>query len=242
MNSTVHMIPASNLVICAAPLLIVFMVMFKWSLSGWTAIYAVARMVLQLVAIGYLLVYIFSAEHALVVIAVLTVMLFASSWIAMRPLIAKSTTTYYHILLSLAIGCLFTTIWIGQLVLELQPWFKPQALIPIAGMIFANAMNTLSLTAERLESELKNGCAFVDARQKALTAGLIPIINSLFAVGVVSLPGMMTGQILLGVSPLIAVRYQIMVMCMMLIASGLSSVCYILIYQKLNKASFSSAN
>ena len=58
-------------------------------------------------------------------------------------------------------------------------------------------------------------------------ASMIPSINSFLAVGLISLPGMMTGQILSGVSPLIAVRYQIMVMCMIFGAAGLSTVCFL---------------
>ena len=61
------------------------------------------------------------------------------------------------------------------------------------------------------------------ARGTALGAALIPITNAMLAVGLVSLPGMMTGQILSGVDPLLAVRYQIMVMCMVYAASGLAA-------------------
>ncbi|MBW2490481.1 MAG: ABC transporter permease, partial [Deltaproteobacteria bacterium] len=68
---------------------------------------------------------------------------------------------------------------------------------------------------------------FDEARGTALKASLIPITNSLFAVGLVSLPGMMTGQVLSGVSPLIAARYQIMVMCMIFSAAGISSACFL---------------
>lgn len=79
-------------------------------------------------------------------------------------------------------------------------------------MVFANSMNTMSLALERLNSELNNHDNYVTARNVAFNASLIPIINSMFAVGVVSLPGMMIGQVLLGVSPLIAVRYQVLVL------------------------------
>jgi putative ABC transport system permease protein len=89
-------------------------------------------------------------------------------------------------------------------------------------MIFANAMNALSIAAERFESERAQGNGYIPARAAAYRAALIPIINSLFAVGLVSLPGMMTGQILSGVDPLIAVRYQIMVMLMILSSAGIS--------------------
>ena len=86
--------------------------------------------------------------------------------------------------------------------------------IPLAGMIYANAMNAVSLGAERYESELEHG--EVTARSRAFRSALIPQVNAFLAVGLVSLPGMMTGQILSGVDPLIAVRYQMMVMAMVL--------------------------
>ena len=105
----------------------------------------------------------------------------------------------------------------------------PRYTVPIAGMIFASSMNGISLAAERLQAEMDRNIDYVSARGISLRAALIPITNSLFAVGLVSLPGMMTGQILSGISPLIAVRYQIMVMCMIFSAVGLSSYLFLVL-------------
>ena len=116
---------------------------------------------------------------------------------------------------------------VTQLVLDLPRWFEPSFVVPLAGMIFANTMNTVSLAAERFESERGGGVDVVLARRTALDAALIPQINGLLAVGLVSLPGMMTGQILSGVEPLVAVRYQIMVMCMVFGAGGLGATVYL---------------
>jgi putative ABC transport system permease protein len=85
----------------------------------------------------------------------------------------------------------------------------------------------VSVAAERFAMEIKQGMDSVNARNHAFKAGLIPIFNSLLAVGLVSLPGMMTGQILSGVSPLIAVRYQIVVMCMITGAAGMATALYL---------------
>jgi putative ABC transport system permease protein len=109
-----------------------------------------------------------------------------------------------------------------QLVLDLPRWFEPRFVVPLAGMIFANSMNTLSLAAERSRE-----VDYENARRIALDAALIPQINALLAVGLVSLPGMMTGQILSGVDPMVAVRYQIMVMCMTFGSAGLGAACYL---------------
>ena len=116
---------------------------------------------------------------------------------------------------------------VTQLVLDLPRWFEPHIVVPLAGMIFANAMNTVSLSAERFEAELARDTDLHEARRAALDAALIPQINGLLAVGLVSLPGMMTGQILSGIDPLVAARYQIMVMCMVFGSGGLGAAVYL---------------
>ena len=90
-------------------------------------------------------------------------------------------------------------------------------------------MNSVSLSAERLTAEMSRSVPYHQARTIALHTALIPIINSLLAVGIVSLPGMMTGQILSGITPVIAARYQIMVMCMLFGSSGLSVALFLTI-------------
>ena len=184
-------------------------------------------MLIQLLLIGYFLAYIFEADSSLIVIAVLIVMLFTSSWIALRTMKIPRKTLYLKSFLSISLSGLLILILITQGVLNLQPWYLPSYMIPLAGMIFANAMNSVSLAGERIESEISRNVPYIEARNIALRASLIPITNSLFAVGLVSIPGMMTGQILSGVSPLIAARYQIMVMCMVFGAAGISSAFFL---------------
>ena len=154
-------------------------------------------------------------------------MLVASSWISNRTVKEKRRQYFAQALLSIAIGGGLTLALITQWVLELQPWYLPRYMIPLAGMIFANSMNSISLAGERLEAELVRGVSYEKGRTIALQAALIPITNSLLAVGLVSLPGMMTGQILSGVSPLIAARYQIMVMCMIFGSAGMSATIFL---------------
>ena len=100
-------------------------------------------------------------------------------------------------------------------------------MIPIAGMIFSNSMTTISLAAERFYSEYQHQPDYLSCRNIAYQAALIPIFQFLLAVGLVSLPGMMTGQILSGVSPLVAARYQIMVMLMIFGSSGISAAIFL---------------
>ena len=229
MNQSIETIPLFNLSLTFLPVFVVILILYLWSLDSRSAIYAVARMLVQLLAIAYVLHYLFETDQALLIVSVLLIMLAASSWISLRPLKSKSAKDYGNALLAIAIGGSINLFLVTQIVLKIQPWYLPQYMIPLAGMIFATAMNAVSLAAERFESELQNHLQGREARRIALKAALIPSINTLFAVGLVSLPGMMTGQILSGVSPFIAVRYQIMVMCMLFGAAGISAACYLLI-------------
>lgn len=229
MGSSVEPIRILNLALAFIPVLVVILIINRWRLGGRGALLAVVRMLIQLMLVGYVLMYIFRAESAAIVIVVLTVMLFTSSWIALRPVRGSRRALYGKVLLSIALGGGANLLLVTQGVLRLDPWFTPHYVVPLGGMIFANAMNSVSLAAERFEAEILGGCGYEDAKTVALRASLIPITNSLLAVGLVSLPGMMTGQILSGVSPLIAARYQIMVMCMIFGAAGISSTCYLML-------------
>ena len=232
MNSTVQVIPLLNLGFIFIPVFVVLALLHQWSLNSTNALYAVARMLGQLLLIGYFLASIFETDSAGIVILVLAVMVFASSWIALGTIKKFRRVLFKNALLSIVLGGVIILFIVSVAVLQLQPWYAPQVMIPLAGMVFANAMNSVSLSAERLFAELKSEVAYLQARQIALQASLIPVINSMFAVGLVSLPGMMTGQILSGVSPLIAARYQIMVMCMIFASAGIASVCFLLLSRK----------
>lgn len=229
MNTTVQIIPVINLALAFLPVFVVIIILYKWSLGSHIALYSCIRMLIQLVLIGYVLTYIFKSDNSWLVITILAVMLFTSSWIALHPLKQKQQSLYWKVFISISIGGIITLVLITQVVLDLPTWYSPYIVIPLAGMIFSNSMNTVSLAAERMQSELDNAKPYEDARRIALNAAMIPVINSFFAVGLVALPGMMTGQILSGVSPLIAVRYQIMVMCMIFGSAGISAVCYLVL-------------
>ena len=237
MDSSVPTILFANLALAFIPVFAVIVIIWKWDLGYKNSIYAVFRMLIQLLLIGYFLAYIFKTDRALIVVAVLAVMLFSSSWIALRTMKVSRKILYGKSLLSITLGGSFILLLMTQGVLHLQPWYLPSYVIPLAGMIFANAMNSVSLAGERLEAEISRDIAFEEARKTAFQASLIPITNSLFAVGLVSLPGMMTGQILSGVSPLIAVRYQIMVMCMIFGSAGISSAIFLVLLKTNYKTS-----
>lgn len=227
MNDSIETIPLGNLALSFIPVVAVIVVMSRWGLGSRTAGLAVLRMLIQLLVIGYLLAYIFQTDSAGVVLAVLAVMLLSSSWIALRTIQMPRRVLYGKALCAIALGGGSVLLLMSQAVLHLKPWYLANYLVPLAGMAFASAMNSVSLAGERLQAEINNRTPELQARNIAFQASLIPTINSLFAVGLVSLPGMMTGQILSGVSPLIAVRYQIMVMCMIFATSGIASAIFL---------------
>jgi len=191
-------------------------------------LWASLRMVLQLLAIGYLLELVFAIAHPLAVLGILLVMgLFALQVMGGR--IEDKMPGFYRVMgSSLLIGCGVVAFFFCGAIVGYRPWYSPRYLIPLAGMIFGNSMNGATLAAERLGSELRAHrdeietalCLGATPRQavqgalrSAFRAALIPATNSMAAMGIVALPGMMTGQILSGTPPLIAVRYQIAIMC-----------------------------
>ena len=228
-------IALSQLALALIPAALVAFILWRWTDEASTSAYAISRMVLQLVAIGYVLTFIFETEHASLVLLTLSIMLLVSSWIALRPIPLLRSSLYFRALAATSIVNVALLTLITQLILETDPWFSPNVVIPLAGMVFAVGMNSISLFAERFISESK-GKSSIEARNTAFRATLIPITNSLFAVGLVSLPGMMTGQILSGVSPHIAVRYQILIMLMLFSSTGLTAFVFYCLFPKSMKS------
>lgn len=223
----VDSIPMFRLGLTFLPVAAVLLLMWRWQEAWERALYAIARMLLQLLLIGYVLVYIFEAQSGWIILAVLTVMVLAASWVALNTIDAGRARYFPASLLAVALGGGVTLALVTQAVLTLEPWYRPSYMVPLAGMVFAGSMTAISLAAERLHAELDNGRDFRQARATAYRTAMIPVINSLLAVGLIQLPGMMTGQILSGVSPIVAARYQIMVMCMLFGAAGLSAALFL---------------
>ena len=186
------------------------------------------RMVVQLLGAGYLLHLLFNLHRPLPVLLVLILMLiFAVVTVAGR--VEHRLPRFYPVVgTAMLVGCGAGTIYLVFLVLGLAPWYEPRYLIPLVGMILGNAMTGAALAAERLADEIRAREAEIEtllclgasprqaarsALRSAFRAAMIPSINAMAAMGVVFLPGMMTGQILSGTAPLMAVRYQIAIMC-----------------------------
>jgi putative ABC transport system permease protein len=129
-------------------------------------------------------------------------------------------------------------------VIGVRPWYEPQYAIPILGMILGNTLTGVSLGMERMTQELTAGRATIemilalggsrweaaqDAVRQAVRAGMMPTLNQMSVVGIVSLPGMMTGQVLAGQSPMEAVRYQIVIMFLIAAGSALGTGCAVVL-------------
>lgn len=229
MNQPLYDIAYSDLVWVLVPVLAVLAVYLRWSMGISQVTHGLIRMVLQLILIGYALTYIFAIEVPLLVMGILCIMLISASVISLRPVRNKTRYLYSKAFFAIASGGIITLVVVTQGVVHLDPWYQPRYLIPLAGMIFSSSMNAVSIAAERFEVEIVRPLSFKQARSTAFQAALIPVVNSLFAVGLVALPGMMTGQILSGISPLVATRYQIMVMCMLFGSAGISCAVYLIL-------------
>ena len=241
MTNSVITLSLGQLSIAFIPAVIAVAVLVKWSMGLGNTMYALGRMLVQLMLIGYVLAWIFGADNGWLISLVLIIMLVASGWIALRTVPEHRWALLSASLIGITVGGGFTLAVITQAVLQLEPWYLPRYMVPLAGMVFANAMTSVSLAGERLYAELEHGTSWEAARLTAYQAAMIPVLNALFAVGLVSLPGMMTGQILSGVSPLIAARYQIMVMCMIFASAGISTAVFLsLIRNRLDVADVGS--
>ncbi|ABK98698.1 ABC transporter permease [Pelobacter propionicus] len=210
----------------------------------WQMFWASLRMVIQLFAVGALLHLVFSVRSPLATLAILLVMGLCTLQVVGGRMERKMPRFYRVMATALLTGCGGATFVLCGLALDYTPWYDPRYLIPLAGMIIGNSMNGATLAAERLASgiherreELEAAiCLGATSRQaaepivrQAFRAALMPTINTMAAMGIVSLPGMMTGQILSGTDPIVAVRYQIAIMCAITGAVGISSYLILLL-------------
>jgi putative ABC transport system permease protein len=197
------------------------------------------RVFVQLLVMGYALEIIFGLHSALLVLAVYAVMTGFAAHIVRGRVKEKDVSFFGPTVLSMLAGYFLVTLAVTGVVLQSQPWWEPRVFLPIGGMVAGNSMTALALALERLFSDLRSKRAEVEMRlclgadyreagreimAGALKAGMIPSIQSMMGVGVVFIPGMMTGQILAGADPLLAVRYQIVVMLMLVASTALTTL------------------
>lgn len=200
--------------------------------------------VVQLLLIGLVLEWVFRVDRWYVVLAMMTIMTLVAGVAAI-----ERTSLRYPGIWARGIGATWASAWLvaalalGAIV-QVRPWYTPQYAIPLLGMILGNTLNGVSLGLDRLGTELSTRRDYVEALlalgatrweaargpiQQSVKTGLVPTINAMMVVGIVTLPGMMTGQLLAGTSPIQAVKYQVVIMFLIASASALGTVLAILL-------------
>lgn len=193
----------------------------------------------QLLLMGYVLTAVFAINAWALTLLMFLIMVIAATQIIHGRVAEKKIPFLRPMFVSMLLSYLLVSVTVTGVIIGARPWWKPQYFIPIAGMIIGNSMNALAISLERLfaalrsrrsivEMKLSLGADFREAAadivKDAIRAGMISSINAMMGVGIVFLPGMMTGQILAGVDPLIAIRYQIVVMLMLVASTAMASI------------------
>jgi putative ABC transport system permease protein len=224
----------------AAVLMLVNLSLSAWLRLGLTRNLLVAsvRMVVQLLLVGLVLGYVFALDHPLPVVGIGLVMASLAGIAAVNRTRRRFPGIYFDsVLCVFAASYVVTGAALGGII-DVEPWYRAQYAIPLLGMVLGNILNGVSLALDRfmdgvvrdsglIEADLALGASRWEAAHPLITAslhtGMIPTINSMMVMGIVSLPGMMTGQMLAGTPPASAVRYQIVIMFMIAAATALGA-------------------
>ncbi len=200
---------------------------------------ATARLVLQLLAVGFVLHWVFSLHDPWLVALLALIMMALATHAAVSRTPHRFQSIYQSSFLVIAVSTGLTLFVGAKLIVGVEPWWQPRYAIPLLGMLLGNALTGTSLCLERLLSNLRGQRAWIETELalgatrweavkepmvEAVRAGMIPTINSMTVAGIVSLPGMMTGQILSGTAPTLAVRYQIVIFLLIAVATSLCCV------------------
>ena len=197
------------------------------------------RTFIQLMLIGYVLKYLFSFKKWYFVLLMIAIMALVAGYNAVKRQKTAIPNLYLIVTFSIFLGATVAMTTLILLILRVKPWYEPQYLIPISGMMLGNAMNAAALAVDRLVSdtrsrrwEIEAALALGASPYKAINpllrdtarAAMMPTINAMMVVGIVQLPGMMTGQIIGGVAPEQSVRYQIIIMYMLTTSVTISCI------------------
>jgi putative ABC transport system permease protein len=200
------------------------------------------RTIVQLYGVGFVLAAVFAAARWYWVVLILVAMIAVATQAAVSRLRHRLPHAGWMAAVALTASTAVTLAYVTAVVIQVRPWWEPQYVIPIAGMILGNSMTSAALAGDRLQGDLRARADEVEARlalgfsgqdavqpmvRAALRAAMIPTVNGMMTVGLVQLPGMMTGQILAGSSPLLAIRYQIVVVFMLTAATALGSLLFV---------------
>lgn len=233
MAQKIAIISEFRLMLLLIPVAIACFLYFYFTKEIKQVLLAFLRMVVQLVSLGFVLLSLFQWENPYVCFLLTIFVLVVSAFIITRNTKNRKKTIAV-VFLAQALGAIPLLFFVIYFVLQVPSFSPPTYYITLLGMTISNSMNALTLSLERYDSEIYLGKTYKEARSKSFTVSMIPSINGLLAVGLVSIPGMMTGQILAGVSPFIAVRYQIVIMCMTFCASSFSVASLLYLLSKKN--------
>ncbi len=198
------------------------------------------RALVQLWLVGYVLVWLFASQSILFLVLTIEFQILMGAYTAGRRQDSSTVSTLLALCIALHAAVVIIGGYLYWVVLSIDPFQAPHLLIPLMGMVIGNSANGAALSVHRLRSEIESHRGEIEA---ALTLGakpgkalepyiaatmrnaLIPSINSMMLMGIVQLPGIMSGQMIAGIIPHQAVRYQIIVIYM--IAGAVSLSCYI---------------
>ncbi len=230
----------------AAALILVNVVISVWLRLGLakSLLVASARMAVQLILVGFILQSVFELQTPLPIVGIGLVMAALAGIAAVRRTGRRFAGMYRDSVITI-LGSAFVVTGAGVLgIVDVSPWYAPQYTIPLLGMVLGNVLSGVSLALDRfmegiaretdiIENDLALGATRWEAAhpliRASLRTGMIPTINAMMVMGVVSLPGMMTGQLLAGAAPTDAVRYQIVIMFMIAAATALGTLGVILL-------------
>ena len=237
--------------IALASSLIIIVLVVSWFLRlrlTKTLVIAAVRTVIQLSFIGLILAWIFAREQWYEVLIILTIMTLIAGSAAKNRVKRTYKGLLIDTLIAVSTSAVLVTVIAISLILQVQPWYTPQFIIPILGLILGNSLTAISLTSNQLIENLHGQQGRIEMMlslsakpfeavheqiRAAIINGMTPTLNSMLVVGIVSLPGMMTGQILAGADPTQAVRYQIVTMFLICVSSTLGcTISALLIYQR----------
>jgi putative ABC transport system permease protein len=230
--------------LAVAAILVLLNALLSWLLDlGLTSTMLIAgvRAVVQLLLVGLVLKTVFALASPLLIAAVMTVMLAMASWeIGSRQERRFAGPWGYGIGAGTTmLATLLVTAFALVGALRPDPWYAPQVLIPLVGIILGNVMNGVSVSLNALNTAIVRERSAIEARlalgadrytalkplqRSALRSGMIPIINQMSAAGIITLPGLMTGQILAGMEPVEAAKYQILILFLLGGGAGLGAL------------------
>ena len=212
-----------------------------WQKLGleWQLLIATVRTIVQIIFVGYILAIVFTTKQPWLVITILAVMLTIASVVARNRISQKIPLLLPLVWSSILTSTTLSISYTNLLVVKPELWYEPQYLIPLVGIVLGNGMNAAAIAGERLVSTINSNPveietylslgatpeqAVVKYRKEAIRTALIPTLNSMMVIGIVTLPGIVTGQLLSGVNPLNAIAYQMLIMFILTLANLVTSL------------------